>query len=257
MLNNSLCTKQLQELQQQLIATPLMQLPVEMKKAATQTGTADVAAQEGIRAFLLLEQLALQCYKKPEVRSSATGQISIPQWAFLLAHFKSTGVSISTSNNTTTITTNDRGIAASAFCVPTGRSLLYDARWISPSADPARMHPGLLLDAAARFLPAPSASFDEATESEQRALLLSSAISGPLAELTTDVQAKIGADVSADGGFVVTGVVCDLHVCVTLSMVKIGYRRRHRFAIGAGQKYWHTMFENQECSSKKRRTAAK
>ena len=253
MLKEPLTSLETRALQQQLILNPPTNVAVVSKNFAMKNP--NVAAQGNMRAFFLLEKMALQCFRMPEIRAAAHGQISHGQWGFMLAYLTSVGVTVSTEGTTTTITTKNQQTAAAAFCIPGGRSFNLDVRWASVSVDPARMNAGLLPDAAATHLdPQAQVAFQMATENEQRAMVRTAAISGPLAEITTDVQRKIGIDLGADGGMVITAVVGDLHVALCLSMVKVGYSRRHRHAKGAGSAYWHVMFGNVEAGVASKRT---
>jgi len=253
MIKQPLTSLETRALQQQLILNPPTNVTIVSNKLAIKNPT--VHAADNMRAFFLLEKMALQCFKLPEIRAAAHGQISHGQWGFMLAYLTSVGVTVSTEGTTTTITTKNQQTAAAAFCIPGGRSFNLDVRWASVSVDPARMNAGLLPDAAATHLdPQAQVAFQMATENEQRAMVRTAAISGPLSDVTTDVQRKIGIDIGADGGMVITAVVGDLHVALSLSMLKVGYSRRHRHAKGGGSAYWHVMFDNVEAGAATKRT---
>lgn len=97
MIKQPLTSLETRALQQQLILNPPTNVTLVSNKLAMKNP--NVHAADNMRAFFLLEKMALQCFKLPEIRAAAHGQISHGQWGFMLAYLTSVGVTVSTEGN--------------------------------------------------------------------------------------------------------------------------------------------------------------
>lgn len=200
-----------------------------------------------LQCMLHMESIFMAALAKKAAVCTGEGQFSSFDWSLIAGMLQKGGIEVAVEGNKTTFTTQDPEIATACLRTPGGRSWLLSGTYISPNASPTSMPAVLLPAAAVRHLDATQqATFDVATEPQQRALLEAGMLKRKCIELDLDVQSKRSVDVKADGGVVITAVDNGIFVEVTVKVNKVGARRKFRNASGKGSNFWKTCYGTQK-----------
>ena len=193
-----------------------------------------------LAAVLRVGKLVLKALSKPGLRSTAEGDFSIADFAFLHSHWRLIGADMTTTGQTTTITTTNLETATKMVTVPNGPPMLRVSAYRHPGDNPAIANPAVLSALAdAHVADGDRAEYDESPEFQQRAMIHEGMFDNELGDLPLEVQSTTIARVGLDGGFVVTVQNKNLYFTIKVTVRKSGFKRRFRDAQGGGGNYWH------------------
>lgn len=207
---------------------------------ASKEAAAVSQTKSNLAALLRVGKLVLTALSKPGLRSTAEGDFSIADFAFLQSHWTLLDADITTTGQTTTITTTDLETATKMVTVPNGPAMLRVSAYRHPGDNPTIANPAVLSAMAdAHVADGDRPEYDESPEFQQRAMIHEGMFDNDLGDLPLEVQSTTIARVDLEGGFIVTVQNKNLYFTIKVTVRKSGFKRRFRDAKGGGGNYWH------------------
>jgi hypothetical protein len=234
-----------QQLQRKQIATPCKDLPDAVRQAAKDNSSLKKCSQAGMIVLIRIGLLFEKCLRCPQAVSTAQGQFSLSELAFLLSYMANSGMDLEEQGNTTIITTDNVKVAVDALRTPGAPSWLRTAKFTAPHLDPRTMHEKTLPYYASQYL-SPGAharwQLNGPCPVDQRNLLFQHTFGLPSGELPVSVQSTTWV-ANKGTAATITAVESALTAMVTVKVKKVKIVRKYRNCMGEGNEFWDSKFK--------------